>query len=47
MCKRKKDKPLDANQEECREFFKIKDKVLLYYEMDKEKKEGYIVFIND
>lgn len=47
MCKRNKDKPLDVNQEEYREFFKIKDKVLLYYEMDKDKKEGYIVFIND
>lgn len=46
MCRKKKNKPLDANQEEYRKFFKIEDKILLYYEMDEKKNVGYIVFIN-
>lgn len=46
MCRKKTNTPIDANQEEYRKFFQIEDKVLLYYEKDEKKKEGYIVFIN-
>lgn len=46
MCRKKTNTPIDANQEEYRKFFQIEDKILLYYEKDEEKKEGYIVFIN-
>ena len=51
MCrKKKKDNEIDQNQKEYREFFHIKDKVLIYYEKNDAKneaeKEGYIVFIN-
>ena len=48
---RKKDtEVIDANQQEYRAYFKIKDKVLIYYEKNddkaEEEKDGYIVFIN-
>ena len=43
----------DDNQKEYREYFKIVDKVLVYYEKndaktdaDDAEKDGYIVFIN-
>jgi len=46
----KKREPVDAKQQEYRDFFKIVDKELIYYEKntpkDGEEKDGYIIFIN-
>lgn len=50
MFGRKNEEEIDENQKEYREFFKIKDKVLIYYEKNDatvdEEKDGYIVFVN-
>lgn len=48
--RRKKKAAMDANQQEYRDFFKIEDKILIYYEKNDAttdaEKDGYIVFIN-
>lgn len=40
------DKFHDADQERYRAFFNIEDKYLIQYRIDKDEKEGYIVFID-
>jgi hypothetical protein len=39
--------PKDADQERYRAFFKIEDKYLIRYKIDDDKKEGFIVFLDD
>ena len=40
-------KVIDADQERYRAFFNIEDKYLIQYRIDKDDKEGYIVFIDN
>ncbi len=48
--RKKKSAAVNSKQQEYRDFFKIEDKVLIYYEKNNattdEEKSGYIIFIN-